>query len=177
MMWKAIPNWARYQASDAGDIRCALSGIVLRPRVMKQGTRRCVLLLADDGEYRMRAIGRLVCMAFHGLPPSPSHQAAHGDGNSLNDAASNLRWATPSENNQDRHLHGTMPCGDRAVNRLLSSATATALRDEYRALRAAQRRDGKGKLPNGTIDRLAARYGVSKGTVRSVGRGETWKHL
>ncbi len=47
----------------------------------------------------------LVCEAFHGPRPTPKHQVAHGDGDRLNNRASNLRWATPKENGADRIRH------------------------------------------------------------------------
>lgn len=53
------------------------------------------------------AVHRLVAIAFISDPPSPVHQAAHGDGVPGHNAAANLRWATPSENQSDRRTHGT----------------------------------------------------------------------
>lgn len=181
MIWQPIPEWPRYEASSNGDICCALTGIILIPRLMGGPTRSdrrpSVQLLHDDGRYRWRFVGRLVCMAFHGSPPTEKHQAAHGNGNSLDNRPSNLRWATPLQNNHDRYRHGTMPRGDRAPNRTIDSVNVVRLRAAYRALKAKQIRAGKGKLPNGTITRLAAKYGVSKRTARSIARRETWKHI
>jgi transposase-like protein len=48
------------------------------------------------------------------LRPRPAgYQAAHGDGNKLNNTAANLRWATPKENNADKLRHGTALLGTK----------------------------------------------------------------
>lgn len=48
----------------------------------------------------------MVCEAFHGLRPE-GMEVRHLDGNSQNDAASNLAWGTRSENIRDAVRHGT----------------------------------------------------------------------
>ena len=53
-------------------------------------------------------MARLVLTAFVGPPPTDKHEAAHWDGNPDNNKLSNLRWATGTENNLDKHRHGTM---------------------------------------------------------------------
>lgn len=49
---------------------------------------------------------KLVCMAFYGPPPTPSHQVRHIDGNPDNSAPWNLCWGTQQENWTDRRAHG-----------------------------------------------------------------------
>lgn len=49
---------------------------------------------------------RLVCMAFHGMPPTATTQVRHLDGNPSNNVPSNLCWGTQYENWQDRKAHG-----------------------------------------------------------------------
>jgi len=46
----------------------------------------------------------LVCEAFHGPRPSPKHTVDHIDRNIHNNAASNLRWATGTEQIKNRRL-------------------------------------------------------------------------
>jgi hypothetical protein len=62
-----------------------------------------------DGRRRTAHLHRLVCEAYHGPAPSPIHHAAHWDGDKENNSASNLRWATPQENEADKVRHGRRP--------------------------------------------------------------------
>lgn len=52
------------------------------------------------------SVHRLVCRAFHGQPAA-GQEVSHLDGNPLNNNASNLEWATHSENEQQKRQHGT----------------------------------------------------------------------
>ncbi len=56
------------------------------------------------------AVHRIVCP---GEPKGERDQAAHYCGNPSCVNPNHLRWATKSENMQDKHLHGTMPVGDK----------------------------------------------------------------
>ena len=62
--------------------------------------------------------GLLVVLAFLGPPPFPGAHAAHFDGDKLNNRLSNLRWASPAENEADKRRHGrtrgALP-GERAI--------------------------------------------------------------
>jgi hypothetical protein len=57
-------------------------------------------------------VHHLVLEAFVGPRPA-GDQAAHGDGDRLNNVLGNLRWATPKENNGDKRSHGTAMLGTR----------------------------------------------------------------
>ncbi|WP_374198404.1 HNH endonuclease [Streptomyces sp. ISL-12] len=106
---------------------------------------------------------RAVCEAFHGPPPSTAHQAAHLDGNPANNAASNLAWATPSENAAHCAEHGTAQRG------ALHYASKVTERD-VRVIRRARR---LGISPA----RLAARFGIHRATVGNIAAGRTWAHV
>ena len=54
-----------------------------------------------------KLVSRLVCEAFNGPAPEDKPHAAHADGDPLNNGAYNLYWATPTENEADKRIHGT----------------------------------------------------------------------
>lgn len=60
------------------------------------------------GKLYHRPIHQLVCEAWHGPRPE-GLETRHLDGDQLNNAPWNLKWGTPSENSQDRTLHGRDP--------------------------------------------------------------------
>lgn len=111
-------------------------------------------------EGRPSLVSRLVCEEEHGPPPNPTDHAAHlcGKGHLGCVARSHLVWKTPTENEVDKHAHGTWYA--RRSNCKLTP-------DTVRAIRAM-----KGTEPN---YRIAARFNVARRTVDKVMNNETWK--
>lgn len=107
---------------------------------------------------------RIVCERINGPAPTPEHEAAHSCGNDHLGCVSphHIRWATGSENNQDKLLHGTHNRGERHSLAKLTEADVRAIR----------------KL-RGTLSRsdIADRFGVSVATIKSVFAGQTWGWL
>lgn len=104
--WRAIPGFDGYEASSDGQIRS-----------LKRGSPRLLAVSLDDWDYQrvslwqgrvvVRRVHQLVCLAFHGEPPSEVHQVRHRNGKNLDNRAANLTWGTPSENMLDKVIHGT----------------------------------------------------------------------
>lgn len=117
-----------YEVSDAGRVR-KLRGTqkILSPGTIGPGYQ--LIGFCVKGKREMFLVHRLVLSAFIGPPPSENHQGAHGDGNPRNNALSNLRWATPKENNADKILHGTN------VNKGVPSARAICSPVQVAAIR------------------------------------------
>lgn len=66
-----------------------------------QGYLLCSVL-DKSGKGRTVFVSKAVCIAWHGPPPSPQHQAAHLDGSRTNNHYSNLAWKTREENAADK---------------------------------------------------------------------------
>lgn len=79
----------------------------------KQKTGYLNVTISRKGYRKGKSVHRLVCMAYHGMPPSTVHQVRHLDGNKLNNIPTNLKWGTPEENYADKILHGTSLEGER----------------------------------------------------------------
>lgn len=60
-----------------------------------------------------KSVHRLVCMAFHGMPPRLTMQVRHLDGNPQNNCPTNLEWGTQEQNWQDRESHGRGMKGEK----------------------------------------------------------------
>ena len=97
-LWKPLPEFPKYQVSDQGRIKNIESGRIFT------GTRdafgyKHVRLINTKGTYTLRKVHRLVAEAFL---PNPEHKPIidHIDGNKTNNALSNLRWFTYSENSK-----------------------------------------------------------------------------
>lgn len=98
--WLPIPGFPSYLASSLGRIKNAKFGNVLKPSP-QAGTGYLRVNLWEGRKPKAMRVHRLVCMAFYGPSDGVRRVVAHNDGNILNNTASNLRWATQSENLMD----------------------------------------------------------------------------
>lgn len=114
--WRDIPIAPGYMANSLGEIwskdRSVKKTIKGVERAFMLKGKKLKPWMANAYQYCQAGAGvktsvhRLVCMAFHGLPEG-KQEASHLDGNPKNNAPSNLAWASHSENEQHKKLHGT----------------------------------------------------------------------
>lgn len=98
---------AGYEVSSLGRVR-TLRGpwpVVMKLQRGNRGHSWAGLVNAE-GRQVTRFVHRMVCEAWHGPPPTPKHQAAHGDCDKENNRPENLRWATQAENLADCKRNG-----------------------------------------------------------------------
>ena len=115
-----------------------------------------------NGRARTFAIHRLVLATFVGPCPD-GMECRHIDGNKLNNHVSNLAWGTPSENQNDRKLHGTDSIGEK-------NSKAKPTDDAVREIRT---RYGRGERQQ----TIADEFQVSKSLISLVVLRRIWKHL
>ncbi len=60
-----------------------------------------------------KSVHRLVCMAFHGMPPVENMEVRHLNGDATDNRPENLCWGSATENWQDRRAHGTASVGEK----------------------------------------------------------------
>lgn len=168
--WCSIPGFADYEASIGGEIRR-----VLTDKRMRHGAYRLLRgtvqqsngyryhNLYKDGVSNVIRTHRLIAITFLGPQPTPEHRVAHNDGNRLNNSASNLRWATHRENEDDKIAHGTIKKGESCHLSKLTEAAVRYARTEF---------------ANGRkIRSLANEMGVTFQNVWCAVHRKTWKHV
>jgi hypothetical protein len=115
--WKPLFGYEEYYLiSNLGVIKRIKAtqgsriGTIIKPSKKKIDgnghNNRPYVWVSAKGVSKNLALNRLVCLSWHGLPPTPQHHAAHWDGNHWNNNEQNLRWATPIENEYDKKRHG-----------------------------------------------------------------------
>ena len=85
MEWRDIPFANGYLASFDGRV-LGLRKTVLNPTETDRGYLVCDL---HKKQYRLN---RIICLTFHGNPPTFEHQAAHKDSDKRNNWVDNLYW-------------------------------------------------------------------------------------
>lgn len=171
-VWLDIPGYETlYQVSDMGRVRISpesprRKGPSFPGKVLSLQKRDGYLitnLIAPDGIRHGHSVNRLVALAFHGLPPTEKHQAAHIDGNRENNSPSNICWATSKENHGHRVLHGTDPKGERNGRAKLTEKDVLLIRSRV--------------FSGETQISVAEQFGVSNVQVRNIAMGITWGHV
>jgi hypothetical protein len=134
--WRPIVGHVGYDVSNLGRVRSWRSpgktpGLADHPHQMKLTPcvhgKYAIVTLAEP--RKKRYVHDLVAEAFVGDRPVGRPYVAHWDGNGLNNAVTNLRYATNAENMADKIRHGTTNRGERCGTRKLSWAEVKQIRD------------------------------------------------
>jgi len=160
-VWLPVPEYdGLYEVSNLGRVRSARTGAVLAPSATSGYLH---VSLCRNGEVRTARVHRIVLTAFCGQEPFQGAHAAHNDGNSLNCALTNLRWATAVENQADVTRHGRRCRGEDVYGAVLTE-------EKVRAIRA--------RISGGERSRpIAQDYGVSISTIHLIKHNRIWRHV
>lgn len=111
------------------------------------------------GACRQGTVHTIICEWAHGAKPTPQHEAAHSCGMRTCINRRHLRWATRLENIRENVERGTWAHGE-------SHGFAKLTEDAVREIRGLS-----GQVKPAL---LAARFGVSRGTISDVQRHRSW---
>lgn len=154
-IWVRVPisPYRNYEVSNLGNIR--REGRTLK--TVRSSDGYLSVRLSYAGLARRFRINRLVCEAFHGRAPFPNADAAHVDGDKINNAASNLAWKTRKANIADKRRHGTAQIGEKAGGAKLTWDDVALLRKRVR--------DGE------QITVVAKSFGISRSHAGNIASG------
>lgn len=137
--------------------------VLYSPTLGRGGYQKLILRHPRGRKYGV-CVHRLVCAAFHGLPPSPAHNVAHFDNDRTNNHYANLRWATQAENIADKHRHGTRQIGERHGCAKLKADQVLEIR--HLVAIGADTKAGIGR-----------KFGVNRSTVYLIAARRKWQHI
>lgn len=165
-IWKPIPGFEGYEASDRGRIRSVdrwvthnarghvrfRRGKILRP-YFRPGKYVTVALGLHGGTHSVHV---LVARTFIGEPPEGC-EVAHNNNRKHDNRVSNLRWDTGLGNAADRLIHGTDARGEKCPTaRLTLRQVRTIKRSKLMGIE------------------LAEKYGVSAAHICNIRKGVRW---
>jgi hypothetical protein len=108
--WVEIHGWeGEYEVSSRGKVRNSRTNRVLRFSQPNEKYKYLTVLLSRSPHQKRLFVHKVVCEAFHGVPPSNRHEGNHINGIKTDNRASNLEWVTPSENIQHSWDVGLRP--------------------------------------------------------------------
>lgn len=168
--WRPIPSLNGYEASSCGRIR-SIDRMITDKLGRSRFAKGVIRSLTPNqkgylkfGSKDARLVHVCVLEAFVG-PRPPGMHGAHNDGVKKNNALSNLRWATPSENEADKILHGTRPDvrGSRHPQSKLTEDLVARIKTMCR--------DGENQT------HVAIATGVKRRLVNKIVNGHRWHHV
>ena len=176
-IWKPIPGYGgHYEASSEGRIR-VLDRVIVKKHPMTG--RMCenrykgrlltpcksgkygymgVTLGVDGVDYSV-SVHKLVLLAFVGEKPV-GFEVCHNNGIAWDNRASNLRWDTHFNNNQDRLRHGTYARGEEHHMCRLSEEQVIEIFQQQPSLKD-----------------CIVRYGISRSQAFRIKKGKSWEHV
>ena len=166
-IWKTIPNFSSYEASNLGRVRSLLTvrngqPLIMKTKVDKGGYLTIPTMHHDNGSVKTTKVHRLVAYAF--IPnPKNNPQINHKDGNKLNNTVDNLEWITHKENFIHATNHGLRPIGEEHGRHKLTWEQVDYIRNIYK----------KGDKEFGT-NGLARKFGVTPRVITLIMRNEIW---
>lgn len=160
--WRPVRGYEGfYEVCEFGHVKSLRTGRLLRPGKATMGY--LTVALARQSKSRTHYLHRLVLEHFGPAQPTPQHICAHNNGVKTDNRISDLRWASRSENEADKLLHGQ--------RRGCEHAYWAKLTREQIAEAASLRSKGL------TYAQIAQRYGVTRTTISDALQGKTWKGL
>ena len=152
--WKDIN--ANYRVSDLGRVYNKKQNRYNNVTIRKDGYCKTTI------NYKTTYLHRLIATAF--IPnPENKPQVAHLNGDTTDNRACNLEWATAKENCDMKKQHGTYQIGSKNGYSKLTEEDILQIREDLS--NNVNRKD------------ITRRYGITNTTISDIKKGKTWKHV
>ena len=134
----------------------------LKPSIGSEGYP--MIAIIEGGKRRTRNVHTLICLAFHGPKPTPTHETRHLNGNKADTTPGNLAWGTPAQNEADKRRHGRTAMGS-------THGIAKLNEEAVRILRVA--------IPQGLWNPVDAAkvFDVDPSVIRAAVTGKNWRQV
>lgn len=159
-LWLEVSGFPDYEVSNLGRVRRVGSEAVLKP---SRTHGYLHVSLCRESRAETIRVHVAVLSAFCGQAPFPGAHAAHNDGDKENCRLTNLRWATPVENQKDVERHGRRCRGEIVFGAKLSEQSVRKIRELINA--------GFRNPP------IARQFGVTISTIHLIRHRKTWRHV
>ncbi len=168
--WLPIKDFPGYEISNYGRVKSWRYSHGKRkiPRILKGSFvpptgYKSVVLSRNNKKPKHQWVHRLVLKTFLGEPPTPKHQCAHNDGNSINNYIDNIRWATCKENQHDKIRHGTILRGEKITQSKLKTKDVIIIK--------------KLIICGENNTQIAKKFNVTHSLISAIKLNKVWKHV
>ena len=155
--WKITSANPNYSVSNTGLVRNDRTGKVLKNQLNSHGYH-----VVSLGKGNTKSVHSLVALAFLNAPTEQQTEVAHNDGTRTNNCVDNLRWATKTENQQDRIIHNTTNRGEKGGLAKLTNSQVVDIRKLMQST----------KINNCELGRM---YDMSYESIRAIRHNQSYK--
>lgn len=180
-VWKPVPNYSSYQASNLGRIKTfnwkgSGKEAIMKPSEDKQGYLRTVLKRDTDGKLCTVKVHRIIAQTFISNPEN-KETVNHKNGIKTDNKSKNLEWATRKE--QAIHAYKLGLCSSVVGENNPACKLTEVKVKEIREVYARRKVDGRGRALKGELSRrdIADTYGISESTLKPIISKRNWKHV
>jgi hypothetical protein len=179
-IWRDIPGYQNYQASNLGRVKrlaCLdkrggrLKEKILKVSIQKYDAAGHLRSFVSIGLGKNRvceclSVGRAVLLAFRG-PPSQGQVCRHLDDNIANNVLTNLEWGAQLQNVSDAIQNDKrITYGEAVWTARLDAVKVVDIRNRY-----------KTHCKVNGARALAKEFGVNESTVQDVIKRKSWQHI
>jgi hypothetical protein len=157
--WKVVPLFERYEASNIGNVRHAVTKRAKKSTLTKTG--RLQINLWNGKKNVLSLVHRIILLTFIGECPA-GHECNHKDGNPKNNKIENLEWVTRSQNLSHAYANNlNSQKGDQNGNAKLKEEDVINIKKLIQS-----------GIPQAEI---ARRFNTPKPTINHIATGYTWR--